>query len=357
MVGAMTTPARTLLVTGGAGFIGSNFVLSAVASGFAKIINLDKLTYAGNPANLEPLRGNSSHVLVEGDICDAALVRRLLAEHRPDGIVHFAAESHVDRSIDSPDAFVRTNVVGTFTLLDAARAYMAEAPPGFRFVHVSTDEVFGSLGEEGHFHPESPYDPSSPYSASKASSDHFARAYHRTYRVPTIVTNCSNNYGPMQFPEKLVPLMILNCVEGKPLPVYGAGANVRDWLFVEDHCNGVRLALENGKPGATYLFGGRAEITNLRMVETICDLVDELTGKPAGTSRTLITFVKDRPGHDLRYAVDATKAEKELGWQRSCDLADGLRRTVLWYLENKSWCSEITSGRYRRERLGLGAST
>jgi len=357
----METHTRTLLVTGGAGFIGSNFVLGSVKSGFARIVTLDRLSYAGNLANLTSLEGDPRHTFVRGDICDGPLVRRLLCEHRPSAVVHFAAESHVDRSIDAPDAFVRTNVVGTFSLLDAARAYLAEAPAEerarFRFVHVSTDEVFGSLGADGHFREDSPYAPNSPYSASKAASDMFVRAYHHTYGVPTITTNCSNNYGPFQFPEKLVPLMILNCLERKPLPVYGSGQNVRDWLYVEDHCEGIRRALDVGKPGETYLFGGRSERTNLEMVHAICDVVDELTGKPRGTSRELITFVTDRPGHDLRYAVDPSKAELALGWTPSCNLSDGLRRTVGWYLENHAWCSEITSGRYRRERLGLGTST
>jgi dTDP-glucose 4,6-dehydratase len=297
---------------------------------------------------------------VRGDICDAPLVGRLLAEHQPQAIVHFAAESHVDRSIDGPDAFVRTNVVGTFTLLDAARQYLKalsdEARRAFRFVHVSTDEVFGSLGTEGAFREDTPYAPNSPYSASKASSDLFVRAYHHTYGVPTITTNCSNNYGPYQFPEKLIPLMVLNCLERKPLPVYGKGDNVRDWLFVEDHCDGVRLALERGRPGETYLFGGRSEKTNLEVVRTICDLVDELTGKAPGTSRELITFVTDRPGHDLRYAVDSSRAERDLGWRRTCSFDEGLRRTVRWYLDNPDWCAHIRSGRYQGERLGLGPS-
>jgi dTDP-glucose 4,6-dehydratase len=351
---------RTLLVTGGAGFIGSNFVLGAVASGYARVITLDKLTYAGNRRNLDAVEESPLHRFVVGDICDADLVRGLLREHRPDAIVHFAAESHVDRSIDGPAPFLTTNVVGTFTLLEAARAYVTEAGDEmrsrFRFVHVSTDEVYGSLGEEGYFREDSRYAPSSPYSASKASSDLFVRAYHHTYGLPTITTNCSNNYGPYQFPEKLIPLMVLNCIEKKPLPVYGRGNNVRDWIFVEDHCDGVRLALERGKPGETYLFGGRAERANLEIVQSICDVVDELVGRPKGTSRELITFVADRPGHDFRYAVDPSRAETELGWKRSCTFEDGLRRTIRWYLDHADWCADITSGRYRRERLGLGAS-
>jgi dTDP-glucose 4,6-dehydratase len=352
---------RTLLVTGGAGFIGSNFVLGTVRSAFARVVTLDKLTYAGNLANLRDLAGGSDgHVFVEGDICDGDLVARVLAEHHPDAIVHFAAESHVDRSIDAPDAFVQTNVVGTFRLLEATRRYLPslseEQRARFRFVHVSTDEVFGSLGPTGYFVEATAYAPNSPYSASKAASDLFVRAYHHTYGVPTITTNCSNNFGPFQFPEKLVPLMVLNCVEGKPLPVYGAGANVRDWLYVEDHCEGIRRAIDCGRPGETYLFGGRSERTNLDVVHAICDVVDELRGKPQGTSRRLVRFVTDRPGHDLRYAVDSSRAERELEWKPACTFEEGLRRTVAWYLERSAWCAEITSGRYRRERLGLATS-
>jgi dTDP-glucose 4,6-dehydratase len=350
---------RTILVTGGAGFIGSNFVLAAVESrAFVRVVTLDKLTYAGNVANLQAVAGDPGHVFVRGDICDGELMRRVLREQKPDAIVHFAAESHVDRSIDGPDTFLQTNVVGTFTLLEAVRAWLAEAGTEardqFRFVHVSTDEVFGSLGATGSFSEETPYAPNSPYSASKAASDMFVRAYHHTYGLPTITTNCSNNYGPFQFPEKLVPLMIMNCLAGKPLPVYGTGQNVRDWLHVEDHCKGIQLALDRGRPGRTYLFGGDGELSNLSMVHTICDLVDELTGKPPGASRKLITFVTDRPGHDLRYAVDASRAKSELSWTPQLTLAEGMRRTVRWYLEHGSWSADITSGRYRGERLGLG---
>lgn len=345
----------TLLVTGGAGFIGSNFVLEAVTSGWADVVNLDALTYAGNRESLASLDGDARHVFVHGDIGDQALVRRLLDERQPDAIVHFAAESHVDRSIDGPDAFVQTNVVGTFRLLEAARSWVAKrGTAGFRFVHVSTDEVFGSLGSTGFFDEASPYAPNSPYSASKAASDLFVRAYHHTYGLPTVTTNCSNNYGPLQFPEKLIPLVILNCLDRKPLPVYGKGENVRDWLFVADHCAGIRAAVERGKPGDTYLFGGRSERANLRVVETICDLVDAEAGRAVGSSRGLITFVKDRPGHDLRYAVDPQKAERELGWAPSVDFEEGLRRTVRWYLSNQGWCDRVRSGKYRGERLGLG---
>jgi dTDP-glucose 4,6-dehydratase len=350
--------ANTVLVTGGAGFIGSNFVLGTVKGGHARVVCLDKLTYAGNPSNLVELDGDARHTFVRGDICDRALVTSLLREHKPTAIVHFAAESHVDRSIDAPADFINTNVVGTFELLEAARAWLAEASAeertSFRFVHVSTDEVYGSLPAEGYFREDSPYAPNSPYSASKAASDLLVRAYHHTYRVPTLTTNCSNNYGPFQFPEKLVPLMVLNCLEGKPLPVYGTGGNVRDWLYVEDHCDGIRAALARGRVGETYLFGGRSEKTNLEMVHSICDLVDDLIRKSSGTSRTLITYVTDRPGHDLRYAVDASKAERELGWRPMVGFSDGLRRTVSWYLEHPGWCAEIASGRYRRDRLGLG---
>ncbi|HVJ93115.1 MAG TPA: dTDP-glucose 4,6-dehydratase [Labilithrix sp.] len=354
----MQTSTRTLLVTGGAGFIGSNFVLGCVTTGFARVITLDSLTYAGNVSNLASLEGDPRHAFVRGDIRDTALVRRLLSEHRPDALVHFAAESHVDRSIDAPDTFVQTNVVGTFSLLEAVRGHLAsstaERRGRFRFLHVSTDEVFGTLGSEGYFREDTSYAPNSPYSASKAASDMFVRAYHHTYGVPTITTNCSNNYGPFQFPEKLIPLMILNCLERKPLPVYGTGRNVRDWLYVEDHCAGIRRALEMGKVGETYLFGGRSERTNLEMVHEICDVVDELTGKAPGTSRGLVTFVADRPGHDMRYAVDPSKAEREIGWTPSTKLSDGLRRTVRWYLDKQTWCADITSGGYRRERLGIG---
>jgi dTDP-glucose 4,6-dehydratase len=350
---------RTLLVTGGAGFVGANFVLRMVQTASAHVVTLDKLTYAGNLANLDAIAGSPRHRFVHGDICDRDLVLRLLREHRPDAVVHFAAESHVDRSIDSPLAFIDTNVVGTFTVLDAVRTHLAHSDADtrarFRFIHVSTDEVFGSLGADAYFDEKSPYAPNSPYSASKAASDMFVRAFQRTYGVPAITTHCSNNYGPYQFPEKLVPLVILNCLEGKPLPVYGTGANVRDWLYVDDHCRGIELALERGRPGEAYLFGGRSERTNLELVTTISDIVDELTGRPPGTSRRLVTFVPDRPGHDLRYAVDPSRAERELGWSRSCELDVGLHRTVRWYLDNPRWCEAITSGRYRRERLGLGS--
>lgn len=350
----------TILVTGGAGFIGSCFVRRVIADRAARVVNLDLLTYAGNLDSLGPALDDPLHVFVHGDIADTALVGELLATHRPAAIVHFAAESHVDRSIDGPRAFVQTNVVGTFELLTAARAYW-EALEGagraaFRFLHVSTDEVYGSLGPTGYFTEATAYDPHSPYSASKAASDHFVRAFHDTYGLPTLVTNCSNNYGPYQFPEKLIPLMILNALEGRPLPVYGDGGNVRDWLYVEDHVAALLRALEAGRPGGTYNVGGRSERTNLQVVEAICDAVDALRpGLPHAPCRSLIRFVADRPGHDRRYAIDAGKIGRELSWRPRQDFASGLARTVRWYLDNPGWVGRVTSGRYRRERLGLGA--
>ncbi len=357
---------NTLLVTGGAGFIGSNFVRLALARGTRRVITLDKLTYAGNPENLQGLDADGRHRLVQGDICDRALVASLLEEHRPDALVNFAAESHVDRSIDGPGAFVQTNVVGTFELLEATRAHLARLradgrgaeAEAFRFLHVSTDEVFGSLGPEGAFHELTRYAPNSPYAASKAGADHLVRAYHETYRLPTLTTNCSNNYGPYQFPEKLIPLVILNALDGKPLPVYGDGLNVRDWLYVEDHCDAILRVLEAGRPGETYAIGGSNEQTNLAVVGGLCDLLDELapaSRRPGlGSYRELITFVADRPGHDRRYAIDAGKIRRELGWAPSHSFADGLRATVRWYLDHRGWCERISSGVYRRERLGLG---
>jgi dTDP-glucose 4,6-dehydratase len=358
----MTSPLPTLLVTGGAGFIGSSFVLAVVLAveGGARVVNLDKLTYAGNLDNLAPLEGDGRHVFVHGDIGDRALVARLLAEHRPAAVVNFAAESHVDRSIDGPGEFVRTNLVGTFELLEAVRAYHASLPPAeaarFRFLHVSTDEVYGSLGPAGLFTEESPHAPSSPYAASKAGADHLVRAYHHTYDLPTLTTNCSNNYGPLQFPEKLIPLMILNALEGRPLPVYGDGQNVRDWLYVGDHCEALRVVLARGAPGETYNIGGRSERTNLEIVHTLCDLLDELAPRAEGSRRPLVTFVADRPGHDRRYAIDATKIHRALGWAPAHTFEQGIRETVRWYLEHRGWCARIAAGAYRRERLGLGAA-
>jgi dTDP-glucose 4,6-dehydratase len=347
----------TYVVTGGAGFIGSNLVHHLLAQTDARVVVLDALTYAANPENLAGLPAERLR-FVHGDICDAALVRRLFAEERPDVVFHLAAESHVDRSIDGPRAFVQTNVTGTFELLEAARAFLADRPnPSFRFVHVSTDEVFGSLAEGGFFTEDTPYNPSSVYSASKAASDHLARAYHHTFGVPTIVTNCSNNYGPRQFPEKLIPLMILNALEGKPLPVYGDGKNIRDWLFVDDHCRALLLAARRGVPGQTYLVGGRNEWTNIDIVRTICRIVDERRPDPAGSRERLITYVKDRPGHDRRYAIDPSKIHRELGFAPAVEFGEGIERTVGWYLENQGWCDRVTSGVYRRERLGLGVSS
>jgi dTDP-glucose 4,6-dehydratase len=347
-----------ILITGGAGFIGGCLVRQLLAEEPAvRVVNLDKLTYAGNLDSIRAALAQPRHSLVRGDICDGALLAQLFAEHRPTAVLHLAAESHVDRSIDGPAAFVQTNVVGTCTLLEATRNYWSElsaaAREQFRFLHVSTDEVYGSLGENGAFVETTAYSPNSPYSASKAASDHFVRAYHQTYGLPTLVTNCSNNYGPYQFPEKLIPLMILNAVKGKPLPVYGDGLNVRDWLFVEDHCRALRRVLAAGTPGETYNVGGNCERTNLTIVERICDLVDELAPAPHQQSaRGLIRFVTDRPGHDRRYAIDCSKLRRELGWEPSQDFEAGLERTVRWYLDNSVWVERFTSGKYRGERLG-----
>jgi len=339
-----------LLVTGGAGFIGSNFVLSSVAATGEALVNLDKLTYAGNRANLASLEGDARHAFVQGDICDRALVRRLLATHRPRAIVHFAAESHVDRSIEGPADFVQTNVIGTFSLLEEARAYwggLAGAEKdAFRFLHVSTDEVYGSLGpEEPAFTEATPYQPNSPYSASKAGSDHLVRAYHHTYGLPVLTTNCSNNYGPYQFPEKLIPLVIHNALAARPLPVYGDGLNVRDWLFVLDHCEAIRRVLARGRPGEVYNIGGASERRNIDVVKTICALLDELRPRAAGKYADLIAFVKDRPGHDRRYAIDARKIASELGWTPAESFDTGLRKTVEWYLANAEWVALATAQR------------
>ncbi|THF62958.1 dTDP-glucose 4,6-dehydratase [Pseudothauera nasutitermitis] len=341
-----------ILVTGGAGFIGANFVLDWLAAGDEPVLNLDALTYAGNLENLASLRGDARHVFVQGDICDRALVARLLAEHRPRAIVHFAAESHVDRSIHGPGAFVRTNVEGTFTLLEAARAYWSvltgAEQEDFRFLHVSTDEVYGTLGaDDPPFTETTPYAPNSPYSASKAASDHLVRAWHHTYGLPVLTTNCSNNYGPYQFPEKLIPLVIANALAGKPLPIYGDGLNVRDWLYVGDHCAAIREVLARGRLGETYNVGGWNEMPNLEIVRTICALLDEARPDPAGPYERLITYVTDRPGHDRRYAIDARKIERELGWRPAETFATGIRRTVAWYLANQDWVAHVHSGAYR----------
>jgi len=325
-----------LLVTGGAGFIGSNFVLSTIRQTGEPIVNLDKLTYAGNQRNLESLRGDARHHFVQGDICDRDLVRTLLRKHKPRAIVHFAAESHVDRSITGPAAFIETNVVGTFSLLEEARGYGQD----LRFLHVSTDEVYGSLGpKDPAFTEETPYAPNSPYAASKAASDHLVRAYRHTYGLPTLTTNCSNNYGPYQYPEKLIPLMIASALAGKPLPVYGDGKNVRDWLFVEDHCAAVRLVLERGRIGETYNIGGNCERANIDVVKTICALLDEMRPRKGGRYAELISFVTDRPGHDRRYAIDASKIARELGWRPRESFESGLRKTVRWYLDNAAWAA------------------
>ncbi|GAA5077625.1 dTDP-glucose 4,6-dehydratase [Lysobacter panacisoli] len=349
----------TWLVTGGAGFIGGNFVLDAVRQGI-KVVNLDVLTYAGNLDTLRSIQGQPSHVFVQGDIGDAALIERLLREHRPDAVINFAAESHVDRSIDGPAAFVQTNVVGTLNLLEKTRDYWKSlddaARSTFRFLHVSTDEVYGTLGETGKFTEETPYAPNSPYSASKAASDHLVRAFHHTYGLPVLTTNCSNNYGPYQFPEKLIPLIIARALAGEPLPVYGDGRNVRDWLYVGDHCTAISRVLEAGRVGETYNVGGDAERENIVVVKTICRLLDERRPLADGRAReSLITFVVDRPGHDRRYAIDASKLKRELGWAPTVTFEQGIARTVEWYLDNQAWVQRVLDGSYRLERIGQAA--
>ena len=341
-----------ILVTGGAGFIGSNFVLDWIAATGEPVVNLDPLTYAGHLRNLAALEGDARHVFVQGDICDRALVDRLLAEHRPRAIVHFAAESHVDRSIHGPAAFMRTNVEGTFMLLEAARAHWSglegRERERFRFHHVSTDEVYGSLAPDAPAFSEThPYEPNSPYSASKAASDHLVRAWHHTYGLPAVTTNCSNNYGPFHFPEKLIPLVIVNALAGKPLPVYGDGRQVRDWLYVGDHCSAIRAVLAKGRVGETYNIGGWNEQANIDIVRSICTLLDELRPDPAGPYARLITHVADRPGHDRRYAIDARKIERELGWRPAETFGSGIRKTVQWYLAHAEWVAEVQSGAYR----------
>ena len=342
----------TILVTGGAGFIGSNFVLDWFKTSDEPIVNLDALTYAGNLANLAPLAGDGRHSFVKGDIGDRALVDRLLVAHQPRAIVHFAAESHVDRSIHGPGAFMKTNVDGTFTLLEAARAYWgplaAADKAAFRFHHVSTDEVYGSLSADAPAFTEThAYEPNSPYSASKAASDHLVRAWHHTYGLPVVTTNCSNNYGPLHFPEKLIPLMIVNALAGKPLPVYGDGRQIRDWLYVGDHCSGIRAVLAGGRLGETYNIGGWNEKANIDIVKTVCALLDELKPDPAGPYARLITYVTDRPGHDRRYAIDARKIERELGWRPAETFDTGIRKTVQWYLDHTDWVASVQSGAYR----------
>jgi dTDP-glucose 4,6-dehydratase len=342
-----------ILTTGGAGFIGSNFVLDWFTVSDEPLVNLDKLTYAGNMENLASLGNNEKHIFVKGDIGDVNLVRQLLKEHKPRAVVNFAAESHVDRSIHGPEDFIQTNIVGSFHLLEAVREYWGSLPEqekaAFRFLHVSTDEVYGSLGKEDPaFRETNRYEPNSPYSASKAASDHLVRAYHHTYGLPVLTTNCSNNYGPYHFPEKLIPLCIQNALGGKPLPIYGDGQQIRDWLFVKDHCSAIRRVLEAGKVGEVYNVGGWNEKANLEVVGTLCDILDELSPRADGASyKSQITFVTDRPGHDLRYAIDATKLERELGWKPAETFETGIRKTVRWYLDNQEWARNVTSGAYR----------
>jgi len=357
----------TILVTGGAGFIGCNFVRLLLRQQAGRVVVLDKLTYAGNLQSLADVRADPAFAFVHGDIADAALVAQIYRDHRPTWVVNFAAESHVDRSIDGPRAFVETNIRGTFELLEAARTYVGEldaaARAGFRFLHVSTDEVYGSLGASGKFSETTPYAPNSPYAASKAAADHLVRAYHETYRLPVLVTNCSNNYGPYQYPEKLIPLMILNALEGRQLPIYGDGGNIRDWLFVEDHCEGILLVLQRGQTGAKYNIGGDNEHTNLELVDRLCAVLEELrpaAHNPALAARgmggyaALKHFVTDRPGHDRRYAIDARRVRAELGWRPRHDFDSGLRATIAWYLDNRAWCETVQAGRYDRQRLGVG---
>jgi len=343
----------TYFVTGGAGFIGSNFVLRERKREKARIVNLDLLTYAGNLKNLDPLQGDQNHIFVQGDIADWELIRELFERYQPHAVIHFAAESHVDRSINGPAAFIQTNVLGSFHLLEEAKRYWnglsAEEKKAFRFLHVSTDEVYGSLGSnDPPFSEETPYAPNSPYSASKAASDHLVRAYFHTYGLPVLTTNCSNNYGPMQFPEKLIPLVILNAIEGKSLPIYGDGLNVRDWLYVEDHCEAIEMVLNKGIIGETYNIGGHCEKSNLDMVKSICSILDELRPQsPCNPHSSLITFVKDRLGHDHRYAIDSSKIEKELGWFPKKSIESGLRKTIEWYLDHADWVESVRTGAYR----------
>lgn len=345
---------NTIIVTGGAGFIGANFVLQWIANADAKVVNLDLLTYAGNRNNLQSVEDHPRYTFVHGDICDQALVASLFEKHQPRAIVHFAAESHVDRSISGPAAFLQTNILGTFSLLQQAKAYWDALPPAdkaaFRFLHVSTDEVYGSLApSDPAFQETTPYAPNSPYAASKASSDMLVRAWHHTYGLPVLTTNCSNNYGPFQFPEKLIPLVILNALEGKPLPVYGDGRNIRDWLFVEDHCAAIRRVLEDGRLGETYNIGGNSERANIDVVTAICDILDELRPSAAiGPRRKLITYVQDRPGHDRRYAINAEKIARELNWQPTLQFETGIRRTIEWYLSNMDWVNNVRSGAYHQ---------
>ncbi len=349
---------KKIMVTGGAGFIGSAVCRYLVTEKKYAVLNVDKLTYAGNLSSLKVIEDNPLYEFIQADICDAGAMSKAFKDFQPDAVMHLAAESHVDRSIDGPAAFIETNIRGTYVLLEAARAFRDSLSPekkaAFRFHHISTDEVYGSLGLEGLFVEETPYDPRSPYSASKASADHLVMAWHHTYGLPTIITNCSNNYGPYHFPEKLIPLVILNALDGKPLPIYGKGDNIRDWLFVEDHARALLLAVEKGVPGETYNVGGRNERTNLEVVQTICDVLDELSPRHQGSYRDLITFVPDRPGHDRRYAIDASKLEDKLGWKAQENFDSGIKNTVKWYLENKWWWEPIRTAKYAGDRLGTG---
>jgi dTDP-glucose 4,6-dehydratase len=351
---------KTYFVTGGAGFIGCNFILSLLPNENVTVVNYDKLTYAGNQESLASIATDPCYFFEEGDICDQTRVTELLSARKPDYIINFAAESHVDRSIDGPSEFIQTNIVGTFELLEAARKYWGtlegEKKQAFRFLHVSTDEVFGSLGKEGYFTEETPYAPNSPYAASKASSDHLIRSYNRTFGFPALTTNCSNNYGPYQFPEKLVPLIIHNALAGKPLPIYGDGQQIRDWLYVEDHCHAIRTVLEKGTVGEVYAIGGNNEKANLEIVHTLCDLLDEMAPQASGKPyKSLITFVNDRPGHDRRYAIDSGKIKRQLGWTPKETFETGLNKTLRWYLDHQTWVDRVMSGAYRGERLGLGS--
>lgn len=350
---------KTYFITGGAGFIGGNFILNLMKSGQAKVINYDKLTYAGNLDTLSSVESNPDYKFIQGDICDREKLTEIFESNEIDFVVHFAAESHVDRSIDAPGDFIQTNVIGTFELLETARKFVTEKNQrsNFRFLHVSTDEVYGSLGETGLFTEETPYAPNSPYAASKASSDHLVRSYHKTFGLPVLTTNCSNNYGPYQFPEKLLPLMIYNALKGDPLPIYGDGKQVRDWLFVEDHCKAILQVLGKGKLGQVYNIGGHNEKTNLEVVHTLCEILDELVpDSKFRPHKNLIKYVTDRPGHDRRYAIDASKIQNQLGWKPQESFETGLRKTVKWYLDNKDWVDRVMSGAYRGERLGLEKS-
>mgnify|MGYP001165108775 FL=1 len=352
---------KIFFVTGGAGFIGGNFILNLMKTGQAKVLNYDKLTYAGNLDTLSSIEGNPHYTFEQGDICDRDRLKKLFERHAIDVVVHFAAESHVDRSIETPGDFIQTNVLGTYELLEIAHWYWQglnkTRQDNFRFLHVSTDEVYGSLGETGLFTEETAYAPNSPYAASKASSDHLVRAYHKTFNLPVLTTNCSNNYGPYQFPEKLLPLMITKALSGKPLPIYGDGKQIRDWLYVEDHCRAILEVLEKGTIGQVYNIGGHNEKTNLEVVQTLCRILDEMVpGSPHRPHESLISFVEDRPGHDRRYAIDAGKIKKELGWVPRESFETGLKKTVSWYLDNKTWTERVQSGAYRGERLGLEQS-